>query len=524
MDSRIHRSAAFAIKQDSGYSLVVPPPDPGTQGISHHSGTALLISPNWARFKGRAFVKSERLISVPFHFPGHTVVFISVYQFTDPHSLNKVSAAGLSSDLEDLLGTITRRFKDPHVFVMGDLNEVMDVGLDRTPRPDGTPRPERLPLMGPISVAFGLVDCFRTLYPSERSYTYRGPSSQSRIDYLWMDRSSLPSLVSCGHVLVPQLYTDHLLVWADILVDPLLPLSSAGAEGLPPEGLVVRKHITPDQWDLFRDEVEGMVSTGIAQGSPPTVEGQWDVLSTAIQHGGLAHIARCAKSFKPPRGKVHPARLFPKEPEAIMLRALLEEGGPIKGVDDPEDHWYRMGDQFHQLLLHQGWPTSYLVEGDQPGVVLQWWEWADQRIRSLNRSVARLRRKCLAQRIRAAIEARCSAMGSAMSRSLRSILDRHSEPISASLRVLVKTGPEGDSYLTQWPDVDAEVRDIYHQWTASRNPDVNSLLACPRWAEVYHPLDPNQSPMGTIGSGITSYELDQVLRTSPHGKSPAPRG
>lgn len=521
MDIRIHRSSAFQIKLETEFVLIVPPPDPRIAGVAHHSGTCLLVSPSWAKHQGQVITKGERLLAVPFHFSHHTVVFITMYQYTDPHSTNKVAASALCHLLEGLLAELPEMFHDPRIILMGDLNEVMDSEMDRTPRASGVPRPVANPYFSRIAAAFGLVDVFRALYPEARSFTFNGPSSQSRIDYIWSSAAVFHSITSCSHTEVPELYSDHALVWADMLVGPLLPATCQALEGFNPTTLALRKGVTEVQWEAYTKAVDELLPlTSFAEDAPEAVELMWEALSSAILKAGSMHVARLAPAHRKKKGRIHPVKIFPHEAEATHLHSFLKLHGPSPTHPDPEALWYSLVGGVYEEWARSGWPSSYwLLEND---VWLTWWEWASSRVMHLNRRVSRLRKKTRAQRIRAAIEARCMGMKLAPSRALMSILDRYTEPISAN--VIVKQTPDGPTHLTAWGDVDGELQSIFHQWTAKRHPHTDNLLSCPRLAALYAPCDPALSALGSAGSVILEIELNTTLAACPGGKAPGPSG
>ena len=533
-----HRAASQQIKRETNYSLIVPNPlEPLGAPIAHHSGAALLISPLWAKNKGPPVFISDRVVAVPFYSKNQTLWVISIYQYTDPLHTNRNKAHALLQKLRQFLLQLTQARRLPLVILMGDLNEALDPDLDRLPLQGDRIRPPGEPLVQTLIAEFDLVDLFRHQHPNEPTHTFTAPGTQSRLDYILTTQTLQNRISTVQHRTIPALYTDHHLVWADIILPLSTPNPLEEGEGAKPQGLLPKKTVPLSAWVSYTEGVEAKVPITVPH-IQTTVEEDWRILKNAIIHSadrpGPTGVTRGQRQRLHKKPK-HPVTVFPEEKEATDLKLLLQHWRNLlhQGTitpphptattleDSEESLWLTLLTQVNTGSKSYHWPKEYRDPTGQPPHPT-WWQWASTRLGKLHRIVGNLRRQMKRQRLRAAITKRCEQMQTHLSQSLASILDRGRETSTA--QVIKKDSPTGLSYLTAWPEVEEELCDIFHRWTATRNPQVHTLRTDPLWAEIYQPTPPHLSPLGTLGHKLTMPELEEVLADTPGGKASGPTG
>lgn len=101
------------------------------------------------------------------------------------------------------------------VIIGGDFNLMLNPLMDRFPHSIATPSPQAKALHA-LCDEFGLVDAWRYTHPSDKQYTFFSAPhrSQTRIDYFFLPKTDLGSVVSCD--ITSIIISDHARVIMDL--------------------------------------------------------------------------------------------------------------------------------------------------------------------------------------------------------------------------------------------------------------------------------------------------------------------
>jgi len=94
--------------------------------------------------------------------------------------------------------------KNP-LILAGDFNCIENPILDKHPPAKTYPKPQTLIT---LNTNLNLHDTYRTLHPTQTTYTHHAPNSQSRLDRFYVNRTSIIQ----NHVFIPTLFSDHNLI------------------------------------------------------------------------------------------------------------------------------------------------------------------------------------------------------------------------------------------------------------------------------------------------------------------------
>ena len=152
---------------------------------------------------------------------GPKALIVSVYApNVDPSSSSQSNYVSFLISLEHVLSEMTRVQNVDRIIMMGDFNVICDPELDSL---SAAPKLYKVPVdaLHEVLRKFDLFDAFRTLYPTEKSFTFsrrgllqrngdRAPPIMNRLDYAFVQESTLASIRECEHKNVAM--TDHKLV------------------------------------------------------------------------------------------------------------------------------------------------------------------------------------------------------------------------------------------------------------------------------------------------------------------------
>lgn len=539
MSRAVHTSAAHSIKKETGYSMITTKnyrPWPNTP--AHHSGTIMLLHDSWFSHMGQAKTVGDRVLIIPFHFRKSTIWVVGMYQFTSPLTTNHRQAKELLQATMALLSEISNNMELNQFVLLGDLNETMDPVLDRkstTKTPNS--HSQHPPMITQIVETLGLADVFRSLYPSQESYTFSGPSGQSRLDYIFVPGHWIGSTSLATHNNILELTTDHQMVTAEISIPTLSPrkaLPSDVLEGLQPSGIRMNKGANDDSWKMFHDLSEisffqSEVATFHSGSTSESIEAQWDLFSNIITQSAKASIAKPNRIFNTP--SIHPCKVFKGDPELLLLRQILEQAKQTHNhtekplnyrVYPPDYDIIREGSITLQSITSK-WPipTQNSTSSPSGNSLPSWWDWVDQRIVTLTKALRTDRERLKRRRIQLAVEQRCARMANNLQSSLRSLLERpYCRP---SAKLLRKIDQHQSDFISSWEDVEQHIIYTFQNWSSTRSPDTEKLLDVPFWSEIYTPPTlPNS--LHNITYMITLKELNRAITASKGGKSPGPSG
>lgn len=183
-------------------------------GTSKARGVAILIA------KDLQFTFSDSLVDLKGRY-----LFVNCVINEMPFTLASIYAPN-TDQLPFLTDTFMKLhgFKSGEVLLGGDLNYISDLTSDKLTvqsppsnkrrtahRPMRFTAPTKLP---ELFQSFGLVDVWRTLYPSSRQFTYFSSShcTYTRIDFILVSNALFSTVFSAGLVLVPSQTTPGLAV------------------------------------------------------------------------------------------------------------------------------------------------------------------------------------------------------------------------------------------------------------------------------------------------------------------------
>ena len=114
---------------------------------------------------------------------------------------------------------------DPPTILCGDFNTVFDRGLDRSGSDEDDSSRESTPSLIGLFDTCTVVDIWRVLHPSDRSFTWLRPNGSvtSRIDLVGLPTSWVPFVSSCDHLPCP--FSGHCAVALSIAVPQVLTRS-----------------------------------------------------------------------------------------------------------------------------------------------------------------------------------------------------------------------------------------------------------------------------------------------------------
>ena len=188
------------------------------------SGFSVLASPGSPRSCGCAILYKPKLSLVASFCDAHGRLLHCSFSFADVtfnvaclYAPNRKPARDQSFDY--VLDVVN---PDPPTTLRGDFNTLVDRGLDRSGSDVDDSSRESTPSLIRLLDACAVVDIWRALHPSGRSFTWLRPNGSiaSRIDLVGLPPSWVPFVSSCDHLPCP--FSDHCAVALSVAIPQVL--------------------------------------------------------------------------------------------------------------------------------------------------------------------------------------------------------------------------------------------------------------------------------------------------------------